>query len=262
MPRRRTLLLVTEGTSDANALAAPLQNLLNGVRIGDFQVRCDVTTARLFPDGFKREHGFTPDWNVGRTVDGLIDEYLIREGKSATSLGWIAHLTDLDGAFIPDSAVGQDVSLTHRAYRATGIISANREATLTQLAEKRRCIDLLVDEKTDFRRKTKKNEAWSVPYRLFYMSRNLEHALHGIVDDLSQDEKDDFASDFASANLDPAMFRRSLEQAAQRHGDMPDWKASWEYARDRSTCHSLESGSNLKWISDFVASCSAMSVRA
>lgn len=87
MPKRRTLLLITEGTSDANALAAPLQKLLNEVRLGDFQVRCDVTTARLFPDDFEGKHHFNPGWNVGQTVDGLVDEYLAQQGREATSLG-------------------------------------------------------------------------------------------------------------------------------------------------------------------------------
>ena len=44
MPKRRTLLLITEGTSDANALAAPLQKLLNEVRLGDF--KSDATSPR------------------------------------------------------------------------------------------------------------------------------------------------------------------------------------------------------------------------
>ena len=257
MPKRRTLLLITEGTSDANALAAPLQNLLNTVRIGDFQVRCDVTTARLFPNDFNEKHGFVPGWNVSRTVDGLVDEYLTRENREATSLGWITHLTDLDGAFIPDSMVVQDDSLNRRAYSDTGIASPDRSSTLAEMAEKRRCIDMLVDEKTDYRRRIKKHEAWRVPYRLFYMSRNLEHALHGLVGNLSQEEKDGFASDFAEANIDPTVFRRSLDQAARRHGGAVSWDDSWTYARDRSSCHSLESGSNLAWITDFIASTAA-----
>lgn len=253
MAKRKTLLLITEGTSDANALVAPLQNLLDNVRVGDFQVRCDVTVARLFPAGFRQDHGFTPNWNIGQTVDKLVDEYRTRESKSVESLGWIVHLTDLDGAYIPDDTVEQDASLERREYSTTGIVSPDRKATLAELAEKRRCIDILVDAKTDYCRPSKK-QIWHVPYRLFYMSRNLEHALHGVDGDLDRDEKDDFASEFAADNLDPATFRINLEQAEKRHGNMTDWKSSWLYARDRTTCHSLESGSNLIWIEDFVSS--------
>lgn len=137
MPKRRTLLLITEGTSDANALAAPLQKLLNEVRLGDFQVRCDVTTARLFPDDFEGKYHFNPGWNVGQTVDGLVDEYLAQQGREATSLGWIAHLTDLDGAFIDDSLVVQDPSSDHREYSTNGIISPSRAATLADCNEPR-----------------------------------------------------------------------------------------------------------------------------
>lgn len=261
MPKRRTLLLITEGTSDANALAAPLQRLLNKVRLGDFQVRCDVTTARLFPDDFEEKHHFKPGWNVGQTVDGLVDEYLAQQGREATSLGWIAHLTDLDGAFIDDSLVAQDSSLDHRAYSTNGIISPSRSATLAELEEKRRCINILVDDKKDFRRSIKRREAWEVPYRLFYMSRNLEQALHEVAENLSDDEKAGFAADFAEDNADPAVFQANLERAAQRHGGMPSWKDSWEYARDMSSRHSLESGSNLKWITDFVSNYGAKVVK-
>ncbi|MBT1162886.1 hypothetical protein [Bifidobacterium sp. SO1] len=264
MPKRRILLLLTEGTSDANALAAPLQKLLNEVRLGDFQIRCDVTTARLFPNNFKGKHHFIPGWNVGLTVDGLVDEYLAQQGREATSLGWVAHLTDLDGAFIDDSLVTQDTSLDRRIYSPTGIISPNRLATLTELEEKRRCIDILV-KKTNFQRSIKKNkkteEAWKAPYRLFYMSRNLEQALHEITENLSDEEKDDLAAGFAEDNADPAVFQANLEQAAKRHGDMPSWEASWKYAKDMSSRHSLESGSNLKWITDFVSNYGAKVVR-
>ena len=41
MAKKKTLLLITEGTSDANALAAPLQNLLSTVIFGDS--KSDVT---------------------------------------------------------------------------------------------------------------------------------------------------------------------------------------------------------------------------
>lgn len=261
MPKRRTLLLITEGTSDANALAAPLQKLLNEVRLGDFQVRCDVTTARLFPDDFEGKHHFNPGWNVGQTVDGLVDEYLAQQGREATSLGWIAHLTDLDGAFIDDSLVVQDPSSDHREYSTNGIISPSRAATLAELEEKRRCINILVDDKKDFRRSIKRREAWAVPYRLFYMSRNLEQALHEVAESLSDDEKAGFAANFAEDNADPAVFQANLERAAQRHGGMPSWKDSWEYARDMSSRHSLESGSNLKWITDFVSNYGAKAVK-
>lgn len=254
MARRKTLLLITEGTSDANALVDPLQNLLGKVRVGDFQVRCDVTVARLFAADFRRKHDFSPEWNIGRTVDALVDEYLARESKSRESLGWIAHLTDLDGAYIPDEAVTQQDGLPRRRYTDTGIASPSRAATLEEMAEKRRCIDLLVDRKTDYRRASAGRGIRAVPYRLFYMSRNLEHALHGVSRDLGQDEKDDFASDFAEANMDAAVFRATLDEAARRHGGMPDWESSWEYARDRTAFHSLEPGSNLKWIEEFARS--------
>lgn len=261
MVKRRTLLLITEGTSDANALVAPLQKLLDGVQIGDFQVRCDVTTARLFAKDFRQKHRFSPKWNIGQTVDGLIDEYLTQQVKEVTSLGWVAHLTDLDGAYIPDTGILQGpATMSGRLYSTTSIMSPDRDATLRELAEKRRCIDLLVDGKADYRRPIKRSEEWAVPYRLFYMSRNLEHALYGIVHDLDMEEKEDHASNFAMNNLAPGAFRPVLDAMAQMHGGMPDWSSSWAYARDRATFHSLEQGSNLKWVEEFVRTTTARPV--
>ena len=246
---------VKEGTSDANALAAPLQNLLSAVNFGDFQVRCDVTTARLFSKDFEEKHGFKPGWDVRVTVDRLVDEYLTRESKEPTSLGWIAHLTDLDGAYIPDANITTDSTLEDRAYSLTGIVSPDADVTRTEQAEKRRCIDMLVDQKTSFQRNIKKTEDWRVPYRLFFMSRNLEHALYGIINSLGSDDKEDHAARFALNNSNQTVFKTKLDNMAQQYGNSASWEESWQYARDRSTCHSLVAGSNLKWIEDFVASC-------
>lgn len=253
MARRRTLLLITEGTSDANALVAPLQNLLDGLRVGDFQIRCDVTTARLYPQDFKGKHGFAPYPNIGRTVDGLVDEYVSQNLGSVTGLGWIAQLTDQDGAYIPDEAVHEAGGTAGRAYSDHGVTSPNRAATLAEMAEKRRCIDFLVDRKTQYRRSIKRTADWVVPYRLFYMSRNLEHGLYGMGDVRDPDEKDLLAAGFAMRNMEPDIFRETLEQAAARHGRMPDWESSWGYARESDTFHSLQSGGNLKWIEEFAA---------
>lgn len=260
MPRRKRLLLIVEGTSDANALQAPLEGLFTGATIGTHEVRCDVMTAKLFPASFEKNHGFSPTPNIQRTMGELVDEYISAHGQ-VTDLGWIAHLTDLDGAYAPDSAVLTGNQKHGVIYGPTTITVPNRNHQLEILAEKRRCIDELIEHPADYERRIKTHELWHVPYRLFYMSRNLEHALHGIADACEQDEKEDYAAQFAEDNLDPHTFRASLQSAANAHGGASSWKASWDYVRNRSTFHSLSSGSNLIWMEDFIRNNQAHTVK-
>ncbi|MBT1179632.1 hypothetical protein [Bifidobacterium vespertilionis] len=252
MARKRLFLLVVEGPTDADRLADPLANALSrtvDVRI----VKGDMTTARLFPDAFRDATGIRPSRNPVNTVSELVSDYLERHSLSWTDLGYVAQVTDLDGCFAPDDAVGAGANRNGAVeYRPDGILAPDVDRLLKVRAEKRSCT-LVLASASELRRSTKKTEAWVVPYRLFFMSRNLEHALDGNGGNLDDGAKESLAADFAEEYADdPQAFRALLRTLNGLAGDPAGYAESWDWAADRNAMHSLERGSNLYWVFDWV----------
>lgn len=84
----------------------------------------------------------------------------------------IVHLTDMDGAFIPDDAVVEDNTVEIGAppyYTETQIQTSNRAGILDRNQRKRNNIDRL----------SACPKVAGIPYSMYYFSLNLEHILHG-----------------------------------------------------------------------------------
>lgn len=91
-----------------------------------------------------------------------------------------------------------------------------------------------------------------VPYRIFYMSRNLEHAFLGRAQNLSDAQKERYAALLnAKFENDDKLFARVIEKLWNMHGSL-DWSDSWQYVREG--CHSLERGSNFHLLDEFLTS--------
>ncbi len=84
-----------------------------------------------------------------------------------------------------------------------------------------------------------------IPYRVYYNSRNLEHALYGIMEDMSDEEKRDRADDFADEyedNLEGFIELITSEEISVSG----TYQQTWKYIeRD---CHSLERHTNMRFI--------------
>jgi len=91
----------------------------------------------------------------------------------------------------------------------------------------------------------------NILYRLFYVSRNLEHAFANKPETLTPDAKMGTAARLATKfAADPQLFRQTLEALASMHGNPATWRKSWEYAR--YGVHSLERGSNLAFAAPWI----------
>lgn len=247
MSRRRIVLMVVEGSSDANLLQPAFSALERGKAFQDVEFRCDVLTAPRHAETFLQRNGFLPKPVARDTVRELVDRHLRSRGLEWAQLGCIMQVCDLDGAFVPDDHIVQQSGAEGISYTENLTFTPDPGLTLADHAEKRRSADVLIACNA------LKGRRCEIPYRLFHVSRNLEHAFVGETGNLSEREKMGVsARQAARYAADPNKFRAMLDSLAMMHGSPASWEASWRYAMEGT--HSLERGSNLAfaipWITE------------
>lgn len=160
--------------------------------------------------------------------------YIERQRIAWTDLVRIVYITDTDGVFIPDDLVVQDSSCSHVVYgerdmrsRSPRHICARNHMKSEALLQLAGICELTYKQR-------------SVPFSAYYMSRNLEHALHGRAEGQSTREKVALARSFSKRYARDTRGFLELMDSLCPEGDYGD---SWEYISQG--VHSLERGSNL-----------------
>ena len=246
MTRRKIVLFVVEGPTDADLLLPVFNAMLTRHDARSQEFHCDMLTAPNHRTEFYRRNGFYPsETNPLDTVRRLVVDYLDRREYSPKYLECVLQVCDLDGAFIPDDHVRANPALPDITYLPDAIVTPSLDALISDHSLKQGSASALVS--SDYL-KLKRNQ---VPYRLFYCSRNLEHAFCGLDGTLSDRDKRIHAARVAAryAN-DPQAFRRLLADLAAMHGNPVDWGQSWRYALEG--LHSLQRGSNLAFAEPFI----------
>lgn len=228
--RSSVFILLTEGESDmciSDAFDECLAPQFQGV-----SCHGDITVARINVGGVK--------WPQAKNLAGTIKTIIRREADQTHEFAMkdiiaVAQLTDLDGAYIPDDRVMPGPKLR---YLSDHIETDNPQSIIERNQEKRRRMDMLC-----VWRSIKLIGGKEVPYRLFYSSRNLEHAMHGEAGGLATGRKRDLALDLSShAIRNPQWFKEYVTSAPILHG-FNDYTASWEWARQGT--NSLSRSSNI-----------------
>lgn len=227
----RVFILLTEGESDeciADAFDECLSPHFQGV-----PAHGDITVEKV-------RMGADMRYMSARAILGriktIIRDDIARTHEFAThDIIAVAQLTDLDGAYIPDSHVTEGDGLT---YLADGIETDDPESIIERNWHKRSNMDALCRQTS-----IKLTGGRQVPYRLFYNSRNLEHAMHGEPGDLTPGRKRDLSLRLTEQALDnPAWFKDLVISEPVLHG-LHDYAASWQWARQGT--NSLARGSNI-----------------
>lgn len=250
----KLVLFVVEGPSDATALADPLQAELKR-RVEPAALHCDVMTVPRHRAAFRRRTGITPVDDVRENLRALVNAHIRLEGYGPERLGHVIQLTDLDGVFTPDGMLAEDPSLTRYSYGLDSITVPDLPRATADRMLRRRSIQRLVDAKPEL-----VLDGWHVPYRLYYASRNLEHAFAADWRQYDDDGKKDTAYRVRRRFLnDPGLLPRVLEGLRRIHGNPANWESSWEYAMEGM--HSLERGSNLSFVFPFIESTASYRAR-
>ena len=218
MPRKKIVFVIVEGPSDEEAIGVLLSRIYDVSSVYVHVVHGDITT----------ELDAVPD-NIVKKISDIVRRYAGKTFRQR-DFSHIVHITDTDGVFIPDEMVISDQTKRRPFYLTTEIRTRNKPGIEERNRRKRANLDRLSETQS----------VWGIPYRIYYMSCNLDHALYGKLNSTDDDKEND-SFDFAERYKDDIpSFMEFISKSD--FSVMNGYAQSWEYIREE--LHSLERHTN------------------
>jgi len=217
------VFVIVEGPSDEDALGVLFHRLFDRHEVYIEVVHGDITS----------DYSIAPA-DIAKAVMQQVKGASLPIPFSRKDIQQVIHIVDTDGAYIPDGFVVEDKNAKDKpVYTETEIRTADPVGIIRRNHHKQQKLDRLCQLKA----------IWgTVPYQIYYMSSNLDHALHGKLNS-TDDEKEEDANNFAAKYMDD--LPGFLEYLAKINGSKTtDYKQSWTYIKKER--HSLEQNSNLR----------------
>lgn len=219
MACRKIVFVIVEGPSDDLALGTLLERIYDRNTVHVQIEHGDITTRS--------------GTNAGNVVNKVCDcvKGYARNLFKPKDFCRIIHITDTDGAFIPNDNVVEDKSAAKTLYSEISIRTKNKSGIEDRNAQKRENLNRLSSVR----------EIWNIPYQIYYMSCNLDHALYGKLNS-SDEEKEADATAFAvKYREDIPEFLKFITESD--FSVMDDYPQSWQFIREG--LHSLERHTNI-----------------
>ncbi len=175
MAHRKVVLVIVEGPSDDVALGVMLNQVFDKDAVHIHIMHGDITTKR----------GVYPN-NILAKIGNIIREYAKSQHYKSRDFKQIIHITDTDGAFIPEEKIIIDSSNEKVVYESNGIHTLDKQGIIER--NKQKSANLIRLKSID--------QVWNIPYRIYYMSCNLDHVLYNKRNS-SDEEKEEDAYSFA-----------------------------------------------------------------
>jgi len=175
LAHKKIVLFIVEGPSDDTALGVVLNQIYDKDAVHIEIMHGDITTRK----GVVSQNIVS---KLGDVVKGFAKSrhYTYKDFRQNIDL------VDTDGAYIPDDNIIEDARLEHFVYGDDGIHTPSREKAVSRNKVKRENLLRLI----------RTGKIWNVPYRVYYMSCNLDHVLHDKRNS-SDEEKSNDAYAFA-----------------------------------------------------------------
>lgn len=220
MARKKIVFIIVEGPSDEVALGAVLSKLFDSSSVYVHIMFGDITTRSL-----------TGNKTIVSSIGDVVKTYANSKHFKKSDFQEIIHIADTDGAFIPNDSVVEDEQKEEVFYSEKEIRTKYKTRIEKRNETKSRHMQVLCSRK----------KVWDIPYRLFYMSCNLDHVLYGKLNS-TDEEKENDSYDFAMKyRLSPGDFVKFISESD--FSVMTGYKDSWEYIQQE--LRSLERHTNL-----------------
>ena len=220
MPRKKIIFAIVEGPSDEEALAVIMSRIYDRNSVYFHILHHDLTS----------EFGVEPN-NVVSKVGDLVKSYARQNPFKQSDFYQIIHIVDMDGAFVSNDVIVEDESHEKPNYSETEIRTKNKSGIEERNRRKRENLNRLSATHT----------IWKIPYSIYYMSCNLDHALYGKLNSTDAEKEQD-AFQFAKRyRNDISSFLKFINESD--FSVIGDYAASWKYIKEEY--HSLERHTNL-----------------
>ena len=220
MKNKRVILFIVEGISDQEALEALVEKI--------FQ---DDSTRVITTDGDITSADRVDVQNVIKKIWTIIVNSLKRYSLNPKDLKGIIHIVDTDGAYIPNDNIIEDKKYKECYYTPEHIHTDNKNNIEKRNKQKSSVMNRLYTNQ----------KIRDIPYKLFYMSSNLDHVLYNKQnndDSMKYLDAHSFVSQYKDNIRSFILFISSSEFSV----NLP-YNESWEYIKQ--DLHSLERHTNL-----------------
>lgn len=220
MSKKKILLILVEGASDQTALEGPLKQFFNMNKVKTYILHGDITTREK-----------TTPQNIVRRIEEEIQQFCQRNFLNKTDICRLIQVVDMDGAYIPDDFIVEKEELQKVQYTEEAIFARSRDDIIQRNQQKR----------SNLERLQQCNQISRIPYRVYYMSCNLDHALYGKLN-LDDQEKENQSYEFGEYyenHLDEFMRFIGESDFSVHEG----YKESWAFIRQN--LNSLKRHTNL-----------------
>lgn len=175
MAKRKIVFIIVEGPSDDDSLGLFFDEFYDEFNVEVKVMHYDVTTT----NGVNQT-------NILSTIADIIKGFAANNHLNSSHFSEIIHIVDTDGVFIPNDKIEEE-TVGSIIYHENRIVCKNKDSIIKRNAQKRKNIDKLINCGTIWR---------NIPYKIYYMSTNLEHVLHNIQN-ATDDEKEKLAHSFS-----------------------------------------------------------------
>ena len=173
LARRKIVFVIVEGMTDEVSLGAAISKVYDEDSVYVHIMHGDITTRKGVNGG-----------NVVAKVGNEIKQYAASNHYKNSDFKQIIHIVDMDGAFVPDEIIIEEDGISGIIYETDKIRSNNVDAAIRRNEQKRDNLERL----------RVRADIWGIPYKVYFMSCNLDHVLHNKRNSTDEEkEKDAYA---------------------------------------------------------------------
>ena len=220
---KKLIIFLVEGITEKISFGAIFSEIISNKNIEFKIVHGDITS----------EYSISYQ-NIKEKIKKQIENFLENEHYNKSDIKQINHIVDTDGTFISSKRITKH-NKDYLIYKEDEILTNN--ITHIKNRNKKKCRIL--------KKLFKSSKIYGIPYKIYYLSCNLEHVLHNIPN-IEQNEKkralaEKFEYQYSKNEMEFLKFIRSKNIAVNL-----DYIDSWKYITKNN--NSLKRNSNLHLI--------------
>lgn len=209
MARRKIVFVIVEGASDETALGISFNQVFDKDSVHVHIMHGDITTRT----------GVTSQ-NIVAKVGNEVRNYAKSNHYTAKDFKQIIHIVDTDAAYLSKEKILEDPQCEELSYQSDGIHTNDIGKVVSRNQQK--CDNL--------NRLRGCGNIWGIPYRVYYMSCNLDHVLYDKRNSTDEEkERDAYVFAKTYKNNVGAFMDFMCKSSFSIKGD---FKESWEFIEE------------------------------